>query len=69
MMIATERQFMFEMMAGSRKQERMLEFFGLLALRRTPEKKDSKSRPEMAASQPQHGKVVSQKSLKLRKFF
>ena len=60
---------MFEMMAGSRKQERTLEFFGLLALRRTTEKKDSKSRPEMVAAQRQRGKVVSQKSLKLRKFF
>lgn len=57
---------MFEMMAGSRKQDRSLEFFGLLALQRTPKKKDNKSRPETVAHQPQRGKIVSQKSLKPR---
>jgi hypothetical protein len=66
MMIATERQFMFEMTAGSPKQDRSLEFFGLLALQRTPAKKDRRSQPKNAAFAPQHGKIVSQKSLKPR---
>ena len=57
---------MFEMMAGSRKQERTLEFFGLLAVPRTPAKKSSKGRPEVGANLSQRGKIVSQKSLKPR---
>lgn len=66
MMVATQRQIMFEMTAGSPKQERTLEFFGLLALQRTPEKKNSKSRSETVAPRPHRGPIVSQKSLKPR---
>lgn len=58
---------MFEMMAGSRQQKRTLEFFGLLALQRTPEKQeDQNSRREMNRPQPERAKSLSEKSLKPR---